>query len=519
MVTTRAGSWSARTAGAPVQEPAARALRTESGGAAVLRRSDGGAARRHGRRGGDLAWGARPAKAGASRCRPTRRSRLHCSRCSARLALARLRACSLSPSRTTCSRPPRSSRASSRFSPRATSPCSSSITRRRSYVTVPLLALADAGIAIDGDFLERAADSPSTLGVLVGYAAGKPLGVVGTAWLSRGDCDRRSAGAPSQAQAQAVAAPAARRRASSRRAGGTGLGGRRRSGRVLADARPAARAPGQAADGRSGVVRRPTRARRGALHRGPARARCGEADRPGTGRARTGAACPARPRSSSTGTAATARTTWTLCRSPRRRRPRQAGGGVALTCLVGYRPSSRSGCARLAVGLGWSGPGGQAVPRRARKICGSSRQGRSRRSPSTKKVGVAWTPALRPPSMSARTRSRNVCSRRAASVSARSSSSRPATASRSSCENRARGVRSSECASQNCPCKPASSDSSAARSARGWSAGTGKCRQTRRRPSKRSKSDFTGRLAWKQYGHPKSPYSTSVSFGLLEPVT
>ena len=127
-------------------------------------------------------------------------------------------------------------------------------------MTVPLLALADAGIAIDGDFLERAADSPSTLGVLVGYAAGKPLGVVGTAWLSRGDCDRRSAGAPSQAQAQAVAAPAARRRASSRRAGGTGLGGRRRSGRVLADARPAARAPGQAADGRSGVVRRPTRA-------------------------------------------------------------------------------------------------------------------------------------------------------------------------------------------------------------------------------------------------------------------
>ena len=35
-----------------------------------------------------------------------------------------------------------------------------------------------------------------------------------------------------------VAAPAARRRASSRRAGGTGLGGRRRSGRVLGDPRP-----------------------------------------------------------------------------------------------------------------------------------------------------------------------------------------------------------------------------------------------------------------------------------------
>jgi Na+/H+ antiporter NhaA len=59
-----------------------------------------------------------------------------------------------------------------------------------SYVIVPLFALANAGIAIDGDFLERAAGSPITLGVLVGYVAGKPLGIVGTAllvtWLSRG---------------------------------------------------------------------------------------------------------------------------------------------------------------------------------------------------------------------------------------------------------------------------------------------------------------------------------------------
>ena len=30
---------------------------------------------------------------------------------------------------------------------------------------------------------------------------------------------------------------------------------------------------------------------------------------------------------------------------------------------------------------------------------------------------------------------------------------------------------------------------------------------------------FTGRLAAKQYWHPKSPYSTSVSLGLFEPVT
>ena len=59
-----------------------------------------------------------------------------------------------------------------------------------SYVIVPLFALVNAGIAIDGDFLERAASSPITLGVLVGYVAGKPLAIVGTAllvtWLSRG---------------------------------------------------------------------------------------------------------------------------------------------------------------------------------------------------------------------------------------------------------------------------------------------------------------------------------------------
>jgi protein-disulfide isomerase len=59
-----------------------------------------------------------------------------------------------------------------------------------SYVIVPLFALANAGIAIDGGFLERAARSPITLGVLVGYVAGKPLSIVGTAllvtWLSRG---------------------------------------------------------------------------------------------------------------------------------------------------------------------------------------------------------------------------------------------------------------------------------------------------------------------------------------------
>jgi protein-disulfide isomerase len=46
-----------------------------------------------------------------------------------------------------------------------------------SYVIVPLFALANAGIAIDGAFLERAISSPITLGVLVGYVVGKPVGI------------------------------------------------------------------------------------------------------------------------------------------------------------------------------------------------------------------------------------------------------------------------------------------------------------------------------------------------------
>ena len=52
-----------------------------------------------------------------------------------------------------------------------------------SYLIVPLFALANAGIAIDGDFLERALTSPITLGIVVGYVVGKPVGIVGSAWL------------------------------------------------------------------------------------------------------------------------------------------------------------------------------------------------------------------------------------------------------------------------------------------------------------------------------------------------
>jgi Na+/H+ antiporter NhaA len=52
-----------------------------------------------------------------------------------------------------------------------------------SYVIVPLFALANAGIAIDGSFLSRAYSSPITLGVLIGYVVGKPIGIIGASWL------------------------------------------------------------------------------------------------------------------------------------------------------------------------------------------------------------------------------------------------------------------------------------------------------------------------------------------------
>jgi Na+/H+ antiporter NhaA len=55
-----------------------------------------------------------------------------------------------------------------------------------SYVIVPLFALANAGIVLDGDFLSTAYTSPVTLGMLAGYLIGKPVGVVvGTAIVTR----------------------------------------------------------------------------------------------------------------------------------------------------------------------------------------------------------------------------------------------------------------------------------------------------------------------------------------------
>jgi Na+/H+ antiporter NhaA len=52
-----------------------------------------------------------------------------------------------------------------------------------SYVIVPLFALANAGIVINGGFLSHAYASPITLGILIGYVVGKPVGIAGTAWV------------------------------------------------------------------------------------------------------------------------------------------------------------------------------------------------------------------------------------------------------------------------------------------------------------------------------------------------
>jgi Na+/H+ antiporter NhaA len=52
-----------------------------------------------------------------------------------------------------------------------------------SFVIVPLFALANAGIPINGHFLAKAATSPIALGIVVGYVLGKPIGIIGTSWL------------------------------------------------------------------------------------------------------------------------------------------------------------------------------------------------------------------------------------------------------------------------------------------------------------------------------------------------
>jgi Na+/H+ antiporter NhaA len=53
-----------------------------------------------------------------------------------------------------------------------------------SYLIVPVFALANAGVHIDGQLLGDAVGSPITLGIALGYIVGKPVGVLGATWLA-----------------------------------------------------------------------------------------------------------------------------------------------------------------------------------------------------------------------------------------------------------------------------------------------------------------------------------------------
>jgi Na+/H+ antiporter NhaA/2-hydroxychromene-2-carboxylate isomerase len=53
-----------------------------------------------------------------------------------------------------------------------------------SFVIVPLFALANAGIHVDGALISDAVHSPITLGIFLGYVVGKPVGILGATWLA-----------------------------------------------------------------------------------------------------------------------------------------------------------------------------------------------------------------------------------------------------------------------------------------------------------------------------------------------
>jgi Na+/H+ antiporter NhaA len=52
-----------------------------------------------------------------------------------------------------------------------------------SYVIVPLFALANAGIHFTGGLFEHSLTSPITLGILLGYVVGKPVGILTASWI------------------------------------------------------------------------------------------------------------------------------------------------------------------------------------------------------------------------------------------------------------------------------------------------------------------------------------------------
>jgi Na+/H+ antiporter NhaA len=53
-----------------------------------------------------------------------------------------------------------------------------------SYAIVPLFALANAGVHLSAGFLAHAYTSRVTLGILLGYVVGKPVGIAGSTWLA-----------------------------------------------------------------------------------------------------------------------------------------------------------------------------------------------------------------------------------------------------------------------------------------------------------------------------------------------
>jgi Na+/H+ antiporter NhaA len=52
-----------------------------------------------------------------------------------------------------------------------------------SFAIVPLFALANVGVHVDGDLLADALTSPITLGIALGYVVGKPVGIMTAAWI------------------------------------------------------------------------------------------------------------------------------------------------------------------------------------------------------------------------------------------------------------------------------------------------------------------------------------------------
>jgi Na+/H+ antiporter NhaA len=53
-----------------------------------------------------------------------------------------------------------------------------------SFVIVPLFALANTNVRISGGFLSHAYASPVTLGIIIGYLVGKPVGILGITYVS-----------------------------------------------------------------------------------------------------------------------------------------------------------------------------------------------------------------------------------------------------------------------------------------------------------------------------------------------